>query len=342
MSEEKTEDPTTRRMEKARKDGQTLNVVTGNRIVSFFFALLSLTVVVPDAMRYVSESFDMLGRDPAALMASTPVLITDLALAFLRVVAVLLVVSVVSATLFSALVKGGIAVSFVPVQVKVSTLNPAQNLTNMFKMNEIKSVVSDLLKVLVWFAVLAGVLAWLLPHLLASLRFDYTRLHGLLVFLTLLTLALLLGAGVLYATIDYMMERKAFIDTLKMTKTEVKRERQDQHGDPKIKSWRAEMMQNLMLDLPRGAEHATVVVEGAGQTVSVRFDQRQLEVPFVVHATGEAGKGGKARRKAQRAGAVLIEDPKLARRLSGLGLGGLLVEEVDYRPVVMAMFSAPR
>lgn len=337
--EEKTEDPTERKMTKAREEGQTLTVATGNKMISFFFGLVAVALMLPGTARYVAGSFDVLGRDPAALAQSTEGLIADFMVAFIRVVATLLAVIVVSTTLFSAIVKKGLTFSLVPVQVKLSRVNPGQNLTNMLKPAEIKSVLFDLLKLLAWFGVLFGTMLALLPELIAGLRFDYDRTYGLILYLLLLLGGMLLGAGVVFAAFDFIMERKAFIDTLKMTKSEVKRERKDQQGDPKIKAWRNEMGQALMRNTPRGAEHATVVVEGGGSTVSVRFDQAQLEVPFIVDATNERGKGRRARRKADRAGAVLIQDPRLARRLAARGTGDLLTEEADYRPVIAAMYG---
>lgn len=334
-SEEKTEDPTDKKMRKAREDGQTLNVPTGNKMVGFFFSLLAIIAITPGTAGYVTGSFDLLGQAGDSRTISAGKAVSDFIVAFLRVMLTMLVISLVMSTLFSALVKRGLSVSFVPVKPKVSRVNPGQNVKTMYAMNEIRSSIFDLLKLLLWLSAFIGVFGPMIPQIVQTMRYDYSRMSEFVIFLFLLLLALLLCAGVVFAAFDFLMEKRSFVQNLKMTKSEVKRERRDQSGDPKIRRWRNEMKRSIMQNTPRGAEHATVVVEGGGRTISVRYDAQQMEMPFVVDNTSKGRQ--KARRKAETAGAVMIRDPKLSKLLASRAVGDMLLSEEEYRPIVLAM-----
>jgi len=115
---------------------------------------------------------------------------------------------------------------------------------------------------------------------------------------------------------DFIYQKKSWMDDLKMTKHEVKDEAKSSEGDPrvkgKIRQLRREMQRRFMM---REVPKATVVVTNPTHyAVAIRYRQGVDRAPVVV-AKGADLVAKRIRELATDSGVPLIENPPLARAL---------------------------
>jgi flagellar biosynthetic protein FlhB len=316
--ESKTEDPTPRRREEARRQGQVpfsaelvgsavlLAGVVGLSNIGADVWRAMILVFRQDLARAFQPGFGI--EDAVELMART----------IARVLAALLP--------FFGLVMGvGIAVNVAQVGFQINTeklapnvdkLNPANGVSRLFSVAALVRGGLTLLKViglgLVAYLVLEG-----RAGIITSLSQDRLAGAAPAAWGVVMRLALYLTVAVaVVAVLDYFYQRYKFEQSLRMTKEEVKRELKEEEGDPLIKARlrqiaRERTRRRMLAEVPK----ATVVVTNPTHyAVALRYDSARDAAPVVV----AKGAGLFARRIAELArtsGVVVIERPPLARAL---------------------------
>lgn len=135
----------------------------------------------------------------------------------------------------------------------------------------------------------------------------------------------LLAFGVLDALVLHLERRRK----LRMTVSEVMRERKESDGDPELKRARERAHQEVVVSaMVHGVRHATVVVVNPTHLAcALRYAEEEEDTPFVVGL----GQGEVARRIVREAAAFgipVVEDVPLARALSDLSLGSEIPESL--------------
>ena len=102
---------------------------------------------------------------------------------------------------------------------------------------------------------------------------------------------ILLVAAVVFLGVaipDYFVQKKQFMESMKMTKQEVKQEYKDMEGDPLVKSRLRQQMRNLLYqNLPKAVSEADVVITNPTHyAVAVKYDKNVMQAP-IVNAKGE-------------------------------------------------------
>lgn len=145
------------------------------------------------------------------------------------------------------------------------------------------------------------------------------------------------GAGVLavLAAVDYWHQRRTAHQRLKMTPEEVKREMKQNEGDPMFKRKRRQRAQELARK-PR-PEFAVptadvVIVNPTHYSVALRYDKGKESAPRVV-AKGTDAVAAKIRELARQAGVPIVERPPLARLMHKLVPEGDVIPEDLYNAV---------
>lgn len=316
--ESKTEDPTPRRREEARRQGQvpfSAELVGSLVVLAGVIGLMNfgpdvwsamLNVFRHDITRAFQPEFDTTAA--AELIARTAG----------RLLAVLL-------PFFGALLAVGIVVSVAQVGFQINTeklapdfdkLNPANGVTRLFSTSALVKGLFTLLKVgalaLVAYIVLEG-----RSGVITSLSRDRLAGAAPAVWAVVMRLALYLTAAVaLVAVLDYFYQRYKFEQSLRMTKEEVKRELKEEDGDPMIKARmrqlaRERAKQKMLTEVPK----ATVVVTNPTHyAVALRYDPTRDDAPVVV-AKGAGSFAKRIADVARKNGVAVVERPPLARAL---------------------------
>lgn len=326
--EERTEQATPRRRQKAREKGQiprsrelmSMAGLCGTLMVFFFGGAQIMESLALVTGRMLDLRY---GRDPFSVMylAAGDV--------FLIVVPFLIASAV--CTFFAGVAQGGVTV--VPLRLHPERLNPLQGIRRIVSLPGLAEFLKSLFK----FIVGAVLMVFLLKHAVSVLPFiaalDLTQMQEVS--------ARLVGRTVTYACLtfltialaDYLIERWRFERSIRMTRQEMRDEHKETEGDPliksRIKSLQREMARRRMMqEVPK----ATVVITNPTHlAVALRYEAAEMAAPKVV-AKGSGFVAEKIREAAHRHHVPLVEDKPVARALFTLPLGAAIPHEL-YRAV---------
>lgn len=129
---------------------------------------------------------------------------------------------------------------------------------------------------------------------------------------------------------DYFFQKSEFIESLKMSKQEMKEELKETMGDPHIRARMREMqreivMKNMIREVPKAD---VVVTNPTHYAVALRYDRDTMDAPAVI-AKGVDSMALKIREVAKENNVELIENRPLARELyNRLDVGDIIPEDL--------------
>ncbi len=131
---------------------------------------------------------------------------------------------------------------------------------------------------------------------------------------------------------DYIFQRRQFIESLKMTKEEVKEEWKETVGDPHVRARLREMqrdivMKNMIREVPKAD---VVITNPTHYAVALRYDNITMESPQVI-AMGIDSLALKIRQIAKENDIHIVENRPLAQELyKRLEVGDFIPEDLFY------------
>ena len=314
--QEKTEDATLKRQEKAREDGQvarsrelgtTLLLMTGALSILIFGADLADRL---QAVMQANFSFDRhAAMDPNMMSAK---LGDSLSSVFYLVGLILFLIML--AGVIGAIGVGGWLVSAKPIQPKFSRLNPLEGLKRMFSM---KALV-ELFKALAKFILVAGVAVLILFQMETDLlSISQEPLIPAVSHSTWIVIWSAIGmsaATVIIAAIDVPFQIYDNAQKLKMTKQQVKDEHKDSEGKPEVKSRirqiQRELAQSRMMAAIPDAD--VVITNPEHFSVALKYDSEGAGAPVVL-AKGADEIAIKIREIANAHDIPILRSPPLTR-----------------------------
>ena len=320
MAGEKTEQPTQKRLDDARKKGQ----VARSREVDSALVLLATFAVFRFGGGYMWSSAESLfvdtyadlDRDPLTTEL-TSVLGADLVGRGLLLLFPLLVAIVALALLGGIAQTGGPLFSVQALKPQGSRLNPLQGAKRIFAS---KQALANLAKSLAKFAVLggvAGLVLWLRRDELYSLGLTAGLLPslGVLVDLSFQLLLVVTLVVALMAAADYMFQRYDFSTQMRMSRQDVKDELRQTEGDPHVKAELARLRRSLLSRVMQTVPEADVVlVNPTHYAVALRYDPASSNAPVVL-AKGARLIAQRIREVAEENGVPVIRNAPLTRAL---------------------------
>lgn len=335
MADNKTEQPTKKRLEKARKEGQFLSA---RELVG---ALQFLAVLVVFG-KWLPSWWDQMRRSTVVLFSRAfsseigsrewPLLLRTL---FTDTLTPLLVAGGVIAALTIgvqfALTKMGFSLS--RAAPKIDRFNPVKRMIELPKQNIpalIEAVILLLIVGLTIRSVAEDGMADLLRLPLQSLQVATGQIAADI--RTLLWKAG--GLFLLFGAVDLFRQHKRLTGSLKMTKDEVRRENKETEGDPYIKA----RVRRLRRDLLRRrmmqdvATATAVIVNPTHFAVAIRYDIETMASPVVV-AKGRNYLALRIRQRAVDHNVPIVENPPLARAMYEAVKVGQTIPAEFYRAV---------
>ena len=314
--DDKTEDPTARRMEKAREDGQvlrsqdastaavTLGIIATLYYGGFWFAPKFLELFKGALILEPRLIFD---AEQSVLRFSSLMVDSFLVLTPLFLIAIALAVGTASAL-------GGFVFSAKAAAPKLSKLNPLKGLARIFGLRALVELSKSLLKFSA-VAVFAGAFLYFnLERFFHFARFDVNA--GIIESLELVGATITCLALLLIAAIDVPYQKFEFTKKLKMTKKEVRDEMKDIEGQPevrqKIRQKQREIAEQRMLEEVPGAD--VIVTNPQHFAVALVYEMDKEDAPRVV-AKGKGFMALKIRELAGEHDVEIFEAPPLARAL---------------------------
>jgi flagellar biosynthetic protein FlhB len=315
-AESKTEDPTPRRREEARRQGRvpfSAELVGSAVLLAGVAGLAYLGPGLWDAM-YAVFRHDLrfvpagdLGPDGAQELFARAV-IRALA-ALLPFLGLLLAVGV-----GASVAQVGFQLNSEKLEPDFDKLNPANNFGKLFSVGALVRAGLTILKVIALTAVAYVVLEPRFGRVITLGR-DAPAGAALAAWAIVTRLAVSLAAAVAgVAALDYAYQRYRFEQALRMTKQEVKDELKSEEGDPQVKARirqlaRERARRRMLAEVPK----ATVVITNPTHyAVALRYQSGTDDAPVVV-AKGVGTIAHSITDLARRHGVPLVERPALAR-----------------------------
>ena len=215
-SQEKTQDPTSRRLEKAREDGK---VVSSKEM--FVFTILTVGVIlmyifpplIEDFLK-ISSSFFNFG--PELLHGRSPLQsIKEAIYFFLKVTIIFSTPLFLICVLTQFLVGGGLNFSFKAMHWKLEKINPIKGLKRIFSMKGLVELGKSILKVVFLGGISYFILLRYLPELVNISDSNlFSAVNRLVSLFPILVIALLVALG-LIAAIDFAWQKYDYIKFLK-------------------------------------------------------------------------------------------------------------------------------
>jgi type III secretion YscU/HrpY family protein len=341
MAEEKTEEPTPKKLREARKRGE----VAKSREVSSAALLLATAGVLlatgDSMLSALRASFSLsLTAARGDLAVAPTTVLGETASLGLDLLAPLLAATVAVAAL-SQFLQIGPLLTLEAVSPKLERLDPirgAKNLLSQRNLVELLKAIAKLalISTIAWVTLegaLRGVVGLAARDALAALEGT-----GHMVSTLLLRVG---GALAGVAVLDVLYQRWRYRRDQGMTKEEVKREHKEAEGDPHVKRERQrvhhEILAHNALEAVRDAD--VLVVNPTRLAVALRYDEEgEVDAPEVV-AKGQDELALRMRRAAEEAGVPIMRDVPLARALFELEIGDEIPEAL-YEAVAVVLRAA--
>jgi flagellar biosynthetic protein FlhB len=323
--QERTEKATAKRREEARRKGQVAQsreipsvLILMTAMVVFYFAGSWMFLNIAEVVSSVFERLDTLRFEAVSDVSAFSIEIFNKV--FLILIAFFLPVLI--AGMAGNIAQIGLEFHGEPMQPKLSKLNPISGMKAMVEL------VKSIFKVLVVGGIAYGVIRTetvKFPGLMQQEVGDILVFIGRLSFKVFFFVCLAL---IILAVLDYVYQRWQYEEDLKMTKQQVKDERKQQEGDPKIKSRirrvQLELASRRMMEAVPEAD--VVITNPIHLAVALQFDAAKMVAPVVV-AKGAGHLAERIKEIARNHQVPIVEDKPLAQALHKM------VEIGEYIPV---------
>ena len=333
MAGDKSEQPTPKRMNEARKKGQ---VFKSRDFIQSLLFITAAAVLAAGGPTYFTELSDLMKQffQPDMMRGDMPMnaMLSRMGFAWSKFL-------VLSAPLLGALVVAAVAANFVQVKAlfaaeiikpKFEKLNPLAGFKNIFFSSRTYiELVKNLIKfgVIFWvlYSSIKGSMRAIIP--IASMRLDQTAaLAGSLIS------GLLYKVGVVFLILggaDYMIQKKLHMKNMMMSKEEVKQEYKEQEGDPHVKHMRKHLFEQLMHEsVAHNVPKATAVIANPTHlAVALRYDEAAMQAPTVT-AKGQDSMALRIIDIAKKHKVPIVRNIGLAHTLFDLEIGHEIPEDM--------------
>ncbi|QFY42434.1 flagellar type III secretion system protein FlhB [Candidatus Methylospira mobilis] len=311
--QEKTEDASSRRLEKAREEG---DVPRSRELVTFASLMMigaGLWISIGNIIRQLNALLTgAFAFDPEHLFnPELPSLAQNVLISFMPVIAILLLGAIAT-----PLAIGGWLFSSNSLAPNFGRMNPINWVSNLFSTHTLVELIKAIAKTL-----LVGTIVWLVLQRqqdeVIGLLFDPMGEDGghlaELLWFAYFSMAGSLG---IVALIDAPYQIWHYHDKLKMTKEEIRQESKESEGNPQIKGrirqqQRAMARRRMMTQVPTAD---VVITNPTHYAVALKYEQSRGNAPYVV-AKGAGELAAQIRKLAISNAVPILEAPALARTL---------------------------
>ena len=341
--QEKTEDPSQRKLEKSAEDGKVLTSKEMFVFTSMFAAFLLMFVTplfAEKVLAYWSRLFHFTRPDDLMTLAFERFyeLIFSIIIAGLFVGVPMMII-----VIGTQVAVGGLNFAPKAFNFKGNRLNPLQGFKRMFGTKGLMELTKSILKVVLLFAIAAVTIYALLPSVLElpSRDLGTATIASLLNFPFLLGMLLIILA--IIAMIDYFWQRYTHIQSLRMTKQEVKDEYKQTEGSPEVKAKIRRMQMETAANAGRqqaalnDVPDATAVITNPTHfAVALKYEVGSSEAPKIL-AMGRGNMAHQIIERAKGADVTVFRSPLLARALYYTGEIGAEIAEQLYQAVAVVL-----
>jgi flagellar biosynthetic protein FlhB len=325
---EKTEQPTSRRLSKAREQGQVPQSQELVSVAALMALVVTLALLAPNILQWfiiktrhgLSSQIDVFSDGKAFInfinnkIAESIVLISPILIALL------------AASALSSGVVGGFSFSPQAVKFRWNSINPATVIKNLISTRSLVRLIVSIGKLL-----FVSIIVWLYLHskldTLAALRWAWTGQIISVIARIIFGLCIRIGIALLAIGIaDAFYQKWRYIQELKMTRQEVKQERKDTEGSPEVKARirRIQVQMSMKRMLQEVPKASVILVNPTHIAVALRYEAKKMEAPILT-AKGADHLAEKIIQIGRSYGVPIVRRPELARTIySTVEIGNLI------------------
>jgi flagellar biosynthetic protein FlhB len=316
--QEKTEQPTAKRLQDARRKGQVPRSRELNTMAVTMIGVISLVAMSrhlgTSLSEMMSERFVLTRAEIFDVNSMLSHLGQGIGEMFVTLIPFFLMVTL--AAIFSSVILGGISFSSESLVPKLEKLSPLKGFKRMFSARGL----SELLKAMAKFLLIGGITILLLYNTLGK----YLALHGMdmeqaishLNGLIGWSVVLLASSLIVIAAIDVPFQLWDHKRQLKMTRQELRDEMKETEGKPEVKGricqLQREMAQRRMMEQVPKAD--VIVTNPTHYAVALQYDPNRMHAPKLV-AKGADLIAQNIRKVGAAHKVPLVESPMLARAI---------------------------
>ena len=341
--QEKTEEPTAKRLEKAAEEGQVLSskemfVFTG--ICVMFVLIYSIPYFAQMMISYWSMFFDWsdIVNDKKSIVD-----ILYYALRFFILFILFISIPMLIIVLLTQLAVGGINFAPGALTFKGKKINPVEGIKRMFSQKALAELVKSILKVTLLFG-LTGLVVY--DRLGNMIQLTERELSQAIIVMgqsfPKLLFALLIGLAII-AAIDYFWQRHIFMQGLRMTKQEIKDEFKQTEGSPEVKAKVRRKQMEASAKSAKQAEalenvpNATAIITNPTHfAVALKYEVGSKGAPTII-AMGRGLMAKNIIEKAENSKITVFQSPVLARALYFTSEIGQEISDKLYTAVAIAL-----
>ena len=314
--QEKTEQPTDKKIEDARKEGNVPKSQDASGVITLFIAILAFLLLFP----YMSSHMIFLFKYYFSLLG-VPLdkeLMIDIAIITIReflLIILPIAIAIAIAGVIAAFAQFGFLFTTDAIKPKLSKLDPIKGAKNLFSMKKLlegmKITFKSFTTLGIGFLFFFFYIEELPTVALFGLGDQLLWLKDKAIILSLVMLFIIF----IFAIIDIVIVRKQYFDGLKMSKQEIKDEMKNMEGDPlikaKIRQKQMEVSRNRMMSEVPNAD--VIITNPAHYAVALKYEESK-GAPIVL-AKGKDYLAQQIKKIARENNVQIVQNPPLARSL---------------------------
>ena len=315
---DKTEKATPKRKREAREKGQvfkSVEVITAFSLIVMFGALSIFGGSMATGIQRMMRSFFSADIPDVVDTAAATQVLTNAVLAFLQIVAPILIAALLCGVVFN-LVQVGFAFSTKAIAPKMEKISMLAGFKRIFSKRTLIELAKSLIKI--------GLLGWVayseyqtrmktFPSLMGQdLKYAIPAAMDILI-----SVAFKLGlAFAIFAPFDYIYQRWKYNKDLMMTKQEIREEYKLTEGNPQTKSRISQKQRQMSrMRMIQAVKEADVVITNPTHyAIALSYKEGEHKAPVVV-AKGKDFLAQKIKERARELGIEMVENRPVAQAL---------------------------
>ncbi|MBO4793431.1 MAG: type III secretion system export apparatus subunit SctU [Deltaproteobacteria bacterium] len=334
MSDDKTEQPTPKRLRDAREKGD----VCKSQDIASALSVMAVGIYCIAMSKTLLLTLSDMMRVPMRFMSlpfseALPMIVAAEFKGGLLIVGPL-VIMVMGVALLANLGQVGVVFAFKAAMPKAENLNPAKWFQKVFSVRNAVELIKNIVKVLVLAQVVRLVIT---DHFRTLFSIRYGDIEGMWSVLgnTLQDLVLKAGgAFCVIAAVDYVFQRWQYGKQHMMSKEEVKQEYKEMEGDPHIKGKRKQLHQELIAqnNMENVRRAKVLITNPTHYAIALDYDKEKIPLPFIL-AKGEGILAERMIAVAKEEGIPIMQNVPLAHSLFEYGTENSFIPKDLIGPV---------
>ena len=342
-SQDKTEEPSQRKLDKASEDGQVLSSKEMFVFTTLIMGLMVLTTIPFYVKEFLSIWKIFFLFDMDYIINVSPMSGIGKMLSYVINITLIIGVPLILTILITQMAVGGVNFAPKALHFKTNRINLLSGLKRMFSSKGLVELIKSLFKV----GLLGGITYFVIYYniqdmLYLSERNLYTALSNLLSNFPKLTISLLIALGFI-AIFDYIWQKYTHVEKLKMTIKEVKDEHKDTDGSPEVKQ-KIRRLQNEISNraatqtaaLDNVKDASVIITNPTHFAVAIKYEVGESGAPMIL-AMGRGMIAEKIIKLADENNVTIFQSPLLARAIYFTGEIGKEISENLYTAVASVL-----